>query len=191
MVTGSCVIRETTQTDGLSVASAGRAFLYLSISIWGKAGRGRGPRGVRGRGWQRHAPCVCRLFMGCARAGLILGTRREWLVAIKLRAGWGVLERHLRNEEGGEIHGSCARASGFDGRAADSSSLRVVLLLSASASAMPPSGPSSLSRSLRTRRRKGEKEQVQRTCVLCGLKVWAVGSMVGQQTRASRGWCCS
>ena len=39
---------------------------------------------------------------------------------------------------------------GFDGRAADSSHSRVVLLLRASASAMPPLGPSSLSPSLRS-----------------------------------------
>ena len=61
-----------------------------------------------------------------------------------------VLERHLRNEEGGEMHGSMALCMGewvrygFDSRAAASSLSRVVLLLSASASAMPPSGPSSL-----------------------------------------------
>ena len=43
-----------------------------------------------------------------------------------------------------------AWASGFDGRAADQRYSSVVLLLSASASAMPPSGPSLLSSSLRT-----------------------------------------
>ena len=47
----------------------------------------------------------------------------------------------------------------FDGRAADSSVLRVVLLFRASASAMPPSGPSLLLLSLRTRETQGEKGQ--------------------------------
>ena len=58
-----------------------------------------------------------------------------------------VLERQLRTEEGGGIHGSmtlCMSGYGFDGRAADLSFLRWVLRLSASASAMPPSGPSLL-----------------------------------------------
>ena len=66
---------------------------------WAKeGGRGRGPRGVRGRGWQRRgcwrggeqATCavyMCRLCVGRARAGLILTTRREWRVAFKARAG--------------------------------------------------------------------------------------------------------
>ena len=48
-----------------------------------------------------------------------------------------------------------AWVSGFDGWAADQSVFRVVLLLSASASAMPPSGPSLLKRSLRTRQTEG------------------------------------
>ena len=52
-----------------------------------------------------------------------------------------------------------AWAGGFDGRAADSSVLRVVLLFRASASAMPPSGPRLLPARLRTRRRQGEKGQ--------------------------------
>eukprot|EP00964_Phaeocystis_antarctica_P009611 scaffold5230_cov55-Phaeocystis_antarctica.AAC.3 len=50
--------------------------------------------------------------------------------------------------------GRDAWAGGFDGRAADLSDVRVVLLLSASAIAMPPAGPSSLQRRLRTRQRK-------------------------------------
>ena len=54
------------------------------------------------------------------------------------------------NCEKGRVQRGCmmwwlkARASGFDCRAADSSFFRVMLLLSASASAMPPSGPSLL-----------------------------------------------
>jgi hypothetical protein len=52
-----------------------------------------------------------------------------------------------------------AWAGGFDGRAADSSVLRVVLLLRASASAMPPSGPSLLSLRLRTKGSQDEKGQ--------------------------------
>ena len=51
--------------------------------------------------------------------------------------------------------------SGLDGRAADRSSFRAVLLLRASASAMPPSGPSLLWSSLRTRQRKRKTERVQ------------------------------
>ena len=71
--------------------------------------------------------------------------------------GAGVLERQLRTEEGGGIHGSmrlCMGGCGFNGRAADSSLSRVVLLLRASASAMPPLGPSSFSLSLRTRQKE-------------------------------------
>ena len=55
----------------------------------GQIGRDRGPRGVRGRGPQRRALWVCRLCVGCARAGLTQGTRRERLVAINVRAGAG------------------------------------------------------------------------------------------------------
>eukprot|EP00964_Phaeocystis_antarctica_P060015 scaffold35750_cov56-Phaeocystis_antarctica.AAC.5 len=50
-----------------------------------------------GRGWQRRgcmlargrpcAPCMCRPRVGCTRAGLVRGTRREWLVAFTARAG--------------------------------------------------------------------------------------------------------
>ena len=47
-----------------------------------------------------------------------------------------------------------AWVSGFDGWAADQSVFRVELLLSASASAMPPSGPSLLQTSLRTRQKE-------------------------------------
>ena len=72
--------------------------------------------------------------------------------------GAGVLERQLRTEEGGGIHGSmrlCMGGCGFNGRAADSSLSRVVLLLRASASAMPPSGLRLLPPRLRTRPKKG------------------------------------
>ena len=61
-----------------------------------------------------------------------------------------------------------ARAGGFNGRAADVSFLRVVLLFRASASAIPPSEPSLLLSSLRTRRRQGEKGR-------CTVSVHAVG----------------
>ena len=40
-----------------------------------------------------------RLCMGCARAGLIQGTSREWLVAIKVRAG-GVFLREASKDRG-------------------------------------------------------------------------------------------
>ena len=66
-------------------------------------------------------------------------------------------------------------ASGFDGRAADSRCLRVVLLLSASASAMAPSGPSVLPSMLRLRQREGETERVQQACMLWALKARAEG----------------
>ena len=65
------------------------------------------------------------------------------------------------------LWGRKAWAGGFDGRAADSSLVRVVLLFRASASAMPPSGPSLLLSSLRRRRRKGGKGRCsERGC--CG-----------------------
>ena len=70
---------------------------------------------------------------------------------------------------GANVHavGRKAWAGGFDGRAADRSSLRVVLLFRDSAIAMPPSGPSLLNSSLRTRRRQGEKGKwSERAC--CG-----------------------
>ena len=58
---------------------------------------------------------------------------------------------------------------GFDGRAADSRCLRVVLLLRASASAMPPSGPSlSVKLSLRTQQRKRVKRGESRELACCG-----------------------
>ena len=58
---------------------------------WAKEGVAAVHAGWRGRGWQRrgcwrggkqHALCMCRLCVGCARAGL-----REWLVAFEARAG--------------------------------------------------------------------------------------------------------
>ena len=67
----------------------------------------------------------------------------------------------LRKEEGSEAHGEAWRAvedlnawaGGFDGRAADLRYVRVVLTFSASASAMPPSGPRLLLKTLHKRRR--------------------------------------
>ena len=61
---------------------------------WAKEG-GRGPRRVRARVAAARvlaqgrpcAPCMRRPRVGCARAGLVRGTRREWLVAFKARAG--------------------------------------------------------------------------------------------------------
>ena len=60
-------------------------------------------------------------------------------------------------------------------RAADLSHSRAVLLLRASASAMPASGPSLLLPSLRTRRWKGEKGRVPR----------AVGPPLAEQANPS------
>ena len=55
------------------------------------------------------------------------------------------------------LSGCKAWAGGFDGRAADYSSVRIVLPLRASASAMPPAGPRLLPKpSLRKRRSEGE-----------------------------------
>ena len=53
----------------------------------GCAGVGGGCEGVGAAASKRCALCMCRLCVGCARAGLIRGTRREWLVAFKARAG--------------------------------------------------------------------------------------------------------
>ena len=54
-----------------------------------------------------------------------------------------------------------AWAGEFDGRAADFSFLRVLLLCRASASAMPASGPSSLVPRLRKRRRQVKRAGVE------------------------------
>ena len=59
----------------------------------------------------------------------------------------------------------CMGGRGFNGRAADLSILTVVLLLRASASALPPLGPSLLSLSLCTQQRKDELGRVQRARV--------------------------
>eukprot|EP00964_Phaeocystis_antarctica_P071957 scaffold43949_cov50-Phaeocystis_antarctica.AAC.3 len=59
--------------------------------------------------------------------------------------------------------GRDARASGFDGRAADLSDVRVVLLLRASASAMPPAGPRLLLP--RLRKRQGKVNRASATSV--------------------------
>jgi hypothetical protein len=118
---------------------------------------------------------VCRLCVGCARAGLVRDTRREWLVACKARAGvalrcFQVTRKGVRCTEARRAREDRdAWAGGFDGRAADVSSVRVVLLLRASASAMPPLGPSLLFMSLRKRRR----EKVKRASA---ASVHAVGS---------------
>ena len=58
----------------------------------GDVGGSSGLSGCAGCVWAVRGQCNTR------------GTRREWLVASK--AGWGVLERHLRNEKAGGIHGS-------------------------------------------------------------------------------------
>ena len=125
----------------------------LATHPWAKEGVAAvhaGCGGVGGSGAaasKQLALCVCRLCVGCARAGLVRDTRGEWLVACKARAG-----RVLRCFQGTRKGVRCtearragkdrdAWAGGFDGRAADPSVLRVVLLLRASASAMPPLGP--------------------------------------------------
>ena len=58
------------------------------------------------------ALCVCRLCVGCARAGLVRDTRREWLVSCKARAG-----RVLRCLQGTRKGVRCteARRAGKDG----------------------------------------------------------------------------
>ena len=53
------------------------------------------PRGVRGRGPQRRAPCV-RLCTGCACAGLMQGASREMRPAkVRAESVGCVVERHI------------------------------------------------------------------------------------------------
>ena len=90
--------------------------------------------------WQGSRPELCE-----GRVALEgLGERHATLGA----EGVAVEPVHTAKEgEKGECSERCMRcgrdawASGFDGRAADVSDVRVVLPLRASASAMPPSGP--------------------------------------------------
>ena len=58
-----------------------------------------------------------------------------------------------------------ARVGGFDGRAADSSDVRVVFLLRALAIAMPSARPRSVKTRLRTRRRKVGRASVRNVLV--------------------------
>eukprot|EP00964_Phaeocystis_antarctica_P129168 scaffold93023_cov48-Phaeocystis_antarctica.AAC.2 len=81
--------------------------------------------------------------------------------------------------------GRDARASGFDGRAADQSVLRVVLPLRTSASAMPAAGPRSLRTRLRKRQKEGEKGECNERARCAAVMHGRVGSMAGQQTRAT------
>ena len=53
----------------------------------GCAGVGGSGEGVGAAASKQRALCMCRLCVGCARAGLIRDTRREWLVAFEARAG--------------------------------------------------------------------------------------------------------
>ena len=65
----------------------------LATHPWAKEGVAAvhaGCGGVGGSGAaasKQLALCVCRLCVGCARAGPVRDTRREWLVACKARAG--------------------------------------------------------------------------------------------------------
>ena len=51
------------------------------------AGVGGSGEGVGAAASKQRALCMCSLCVGCARAGLIRDTRREWRVAFKARAG--------------------------------------------------------------------------------------------------------
>ena len=75
-----------------------------------------------------------------------------------------------------------AWAGGFDGRAAHRSILRVVLTLSASAIAMPPSGPRLFHSRLRKRERKGRKGQCT-SGSLARMPTPALGSRAGLAAR--------
>ena len=72
--------------------------------------------------------------------------------------------------------GRTARASGFDGRAADSSDVRVVLPLRTSASAMPPAGPRSLNWRLRKRQKQVKRASAASVACCAAVTHGRVGS---------------
>ena len=59
-----------------------------------------------------HVCAGCCVFMAVRLRGSGAQAGDLWLVAMEVRAGAGVLERHLRNEEGDGIHGSMTMCMG-------------------------------------------------------------------------------
>eukprot|EP00964_Phaeocystis_antarctica_P018375 scaffold10153_cov65-Phaeocystis_antarctica.AAC.3 len=83
------------------------------------------------------------------------------------------------------VKGLDARASGFDGRAADLSDVRLVLPFRASTTAMPAAGPRSFQPRLRTRQRKVKRASAANVACCGAVTHGRVGS-IWQGSRLER-----